>query len=188
MQRQLMLRRLVGAIAIVALLLVFVGTQDRGAVSAAWAETPGLTTSFQATENEGASEVLEAENSEAVINQSLGISNNAVDVYVLRCNTTVAGQAARAAVVDLGGVDGRRFYVHLTRQATGRTAKATAADGGLSGTATVATGGAGSLHFVVVGKDRAGSLLTPSEAYRVGADCIAGGIVRSHSLFLIQNQ
>ena len=115
--------------------------------------------------------------------QTLGLSTNAVDVYLLRCNGTFIGQIARAQVRDLGGIDGRRFYVQLTRRANGRTSKSTAIDGGLSGVAAVATGGAGSDHFVIVGKDRAGV-----EPYRLGADCFAGGVVRPHTLLLIQNQ
>jgi hypothetical protein len=127
----------------------------------------------------------QAGNTEAqvALNQVLGLSVNAVDVYLLRCTGNFAGQVARAQVRDLGGVDGRRFDVSLTRRATGRTSKATAPDGGTSGIAAVATGGAGSDHFVIVGKDRAGI-----EPYRVGADCVAGGFVRPHILFFIQNQ
>src|SRR5262245_25595201 len=115
--------------------------------------------------------------------QTLGLSINAVDVYLLRCNGTFLGQIARAQVRDLGGIDGQRFYVQVTRRANGRTSKSTAVDGGLSGFASVATGGAGSDHFVIVGKDRAGL-----EPYRLGADCSAGGVVRPHTLVLIQNQ
>jgi hypothetical protein len=122
-----------------------------------------------------------------ILSESVGLSINAVDVYLLRCTTTPFGfvQFARARVGDNGGVDGRRIYLQLTRKATGRTSKVTAPDGGLSGLAAVVTGGAGSDHFIVVGKDRASSV---AETYTIGADCIAGGLLRPHTLVLIQNQ
>jgi hypothetical protein len=127
---------------------------------------------------------------QAVAAQALTVQSvNGVDVWVLRCTTTPIGvvQIARARVADGGGVDGRRIYLHLTRQLTGRTGKTVARDGGVSLFTSVATGGAGSAHFVQVSKDRTGLLGVP-EPYRLQAECIAGGIVRPHTLVLVQNQ
>lgn len=127
---------------------------------------------------------------QAIVSGTLGVSVNAVDVWGLRCTTTPFGfaQFVRARVADAGGVDGRRIYLHLTRQLSGRTTKTVAPDGGTSlFTVVLATGGAGSLHFVQVSKDRTGAIGT-LEPYRLQAECVAGGIVRPHILFLIQNQ
>ena len=122
-------------------------------------------------------------------------SVNAVDVWRLTCTSTpfLAAQTARARVLDRGGADGRRIYLHLTRTFNGRTAKTTAPDGtGLfSPLASVATGGAGSVHYVQVSKDRTGATVLGipiAEPYTLQADCIAGGIVRPHILTLVQNQ
>ena len=141
---------------------------------------------------EGSQESAPTEAAELFANQALtGASVNAVDVWVLRCTTTPLGfaQVARARVRDNGGVDGRRLYVHITRQFNGRTAKTVAGDGAVvfPAFATVLTGGAGSAHFIVVSKDRTGVAGVP-EPYLLQADCIAGGVVRPHTLGLIQNQ
>ena len=118
-----------------------------------------------------------------LLNQSLGASADAVDVYLLTCTGNFAGQKARAAVLDIGGFDGRRFYVQLTRTATGQTSKRTAPDGALSLLAAVIGGGAGSTHFVFVGKDRPGA-----EPYNLGAGCVVGGGLTPHTLVRLQNQ
>ena len=126
---------------------------------------------------------------QAIASQTLGVSVNAVDVWLLRCTTTPSGvtQFARARVFDAGGVDGRRIYLHLTRQLNGRTGKTVAPDGGTSAFTTIPTGGAGSAHFVQVSKDRVGAAGV-LEPYRLQAECIAGGVVRPHTLVLVQNQ
>ena len=116
-------------------------------------------------------------------------SVNGVDVWRLTCTTTPFGlvQSVRARVRDGGGVDGRRIYLHITRQLTGRTEKTTAPDGGLSGFVGFATGGFGSVHFVQVSKDRTGAdfLGIPiPEPYTLQAECITGAIVRPHTLVL----
>jgi hypothetical protein len=116
-------------------------------------------------------------------------SVNGVDVWRLTCLTTPLGvvQSVRARVLDRGGVDGRRIYLHITRQLTGRTEKATAPDGGLSGFVGLTTGGAGSVHFVQVSKDRTGQTIFGipiPEPYTLQAECIAGGFVRPHVLVL----
>lgn len=126
---------------------------------------------------------------QAIVSGSLGVSVNAVDVWLLRCTTTPFGftQFARARVADAGGIDGRRIYLHLTRQASGRTAKTVAPDGGTSLFTSIVVGGAGSVSFVQVSKDRTGAAGVV-EPYRLQAECIAGGVVRPHTLSLIQNQ
>jgi hypothetical protein len=116
-------------------------------------------------------------------------SVNGVDVWRLTCTTTPFGfaQSVRARIADRGGVDGRRIYLHITRQLTGRTEKTTAADGGTSGFVGLVTGGAGSVHFIAVSKDRTGATLLGvpiPEPYTLQAECIAGGVVRPHALVL----
>jgi hypothetical protein len=117
------------------------------------------------------------------------VSVNGVDVWRLTCTTTPFGfvQSVRARVTDGGGIDGRRIYLHITRQLTGRTEKATAADGGSSAFVGFATGGAGSVHFVQVSKDATGATVLGipiPEPYTLQAECIAGGFVRPHTLAL----
>src|SRR5262245_38344 len=83
---------------------------------------------------------LQENQAEDVVAQLLGpedlrlTSVNGVDVWRLTCTTTPCGlaQSVRARVQDGGGIDGRRIYLHITRQLTGRTEKATAVDGGFS--------------------------------------------------------
>ena len=116
-------------------------------------------------------------------------SVNGVDVWRLTCFTTPLGfvQSVRARVLDRGGADGRRIYLHITRQLTGRTEKTTAPDGGLSAFVGLTTGGAGSVHFVQVSKDRTGAAvfgIPIPEPYTLQAECVAGGIVRPHTLVL----
>jgi hypothetical protein len=120
-------------------------------------------------------------------------SRNAVEVWRLTCTTTpfLVAQVARARIRDNGGADGRRLYFHLTRQTTGATVKTTAPDGGLSAFAAVGSGGAGSVYFIEVSKDRDGATVLGvpvPEPYILQAECIAGGIVRPHALVLIQNR
>ena len=134
---------------------------------------------------------------QAIVFPSLtNTSVNAVEVWRLTCTTTpfLFPQSARARLADRGGADGRRLYLHLTRQTTGATAKTTAADvspGVFSPFASVGFGGAGSVYFIQVSKDRTGATVLGipiAEPYTLQADCIAGGIVRPHLLTLIQNR
>jgi hypothetical protein len=116
-------------------------------------------------------------------------SVNGVDVWRLTCTTTPFGfvQSVRARVQDGGGIDGRRIYLHITRQLTGRTEKTTAPDGGISGFVGFATGGAGAVHFIQVSKDRTGASLLGvqiPEPDTQQAECITGAIVRPHTLVL----
>ena len=116
-------------------------------------------------------------------------SVNGVDVWRLTCTTTPVGvvQSVRARIQDGGGADGRHIYLHITRQLTGRTEKTTAPDGGLSGFVGFATGGAGSVHFVQVSKDRVGASflgIPIPEPYTLQAECITGAFVLPHTLVL----
>jgi len=137
---------------------------------------------------------IESETPEATVLASLtGTSRNNVEVWRLTCTTTpfLVTQVARARIRDRGGADGRRLYFHLKRQTTGATVKTTAPDGGLSGFVSVGSGGAGSVYFVEVSKDRDGAILLGipiSEPYTLQAECIAGGVVRPSVLTLIQNR
>lgn len=123
------------------------------------------------------------------VSQSLGVSINAVDVWRLTCAPTLIAQSARARVVDRGGLDNRRIYLHLKRQSTGITAKTVAPDGTgfFSGFASIAMGSGGAA-FIEVSKDRTGAPLI-SEPYTLQAECrtfLGGAVV--HTLGLVQNQ
>jgi hypothetical protein len=120
-------------------------------------------------------------------------SRNAVEVWRLTCTSTPLffAQVARARISDRGGADGRLLYFHLKRQTTGATVKATAPDGGTSAFVSVGSGGAGSVYFIEVSKDRNGAVVLGipiAEPYTLQAECFAGGIVRPHTLVLSQNR
>jgi hypothetical protein len=131
---------------------------------------------------------------ETIVFPSLtGTSRNNVEVWRMTCTTTpfLVTQVARARITDRGGFDGRRLYFHLKRQTTGLTVKTTAPDGGTSGFVSVGSGGAGSVYFIEVSKDRDGAVVLGipiAEPYTLQAECIAGGIVRPSLLALIQNR
>jgi hypothetical protein len=131
---------------------------------------------------------------DAVVFPSLtGASRENVEVWRLTCTTTPLGfvQTARARIVDRGGADGRLLYFHLTRTTTGATGKRTAPDGGISAFVSVGSGGAGSSYLIQVSKDRNAQIvlgLPIAEPYTLQAECIAGGLVRPHTLALIQNR
>jgi hypothetical protein len=115
--------------------------------------------------------------------QYLETSVESVDVWLLRCTSTIYGQVVRAQVRDLGGVDNRRFYVYLTKTLTRETLKRTAPDGGTSSSAILGGNPVRSINFVVVGKDRAGV-----EAYQLYAECRTQYGIYPHTLTLLQNQ
>ena len=131
---------------------------------------------------------------EAVVFPSLtAASRENVEVWRLTCLTTPLGfaQVARARIQDRGGADGRLLYFHLTRTTTGATVKRTAPDGGLSTFVAVGSGGAGSSYWIAVSKDRNAQVVLGvpvREPYALQAECIAGGVVRPHTLTLIQNR
>jgi hypothetical protein len=170
------------ALAVTGLLLASPGggvlAQEAPAVSAQ--EAPAVST--------------ESDVPETIVFPSLtGTSRNNVEVWRMTCTTTpfLVTQVARARITDRGGFDGRRLYFHLKRQTTGLTVKTTAPDGGTSGFVSVGSGGAGSVYFIEVSKDRDGAVVLGipiAEPYTLQAECIAGGIVRPSLLALIQNR
>lgn len=176
------------ALAVAGLLLVSPG----GGVLAQ--EAPAVSTGSDVLAQEAPAVSTESDAPEAIVLASLtGASRNNVEVWRLRCSTTplVFTQVARARIIDRGGNDGRRLYFHLKRQTTGATVKTTAPDGGVSGFVSVGSGGAGSVYFIEVSKDRDGLVVlgTPiAEPYTLQAECFAGGIVRASTLVLIQNR
>jgi hypothetical protein len=126
-----------------------------------------------------------------VLGSLTAASRENVEVWRLRCTTSPAGQVARARIRDRGGADGRLLYFHLTRTANWATVKRTAPDGGLSTFVSGGSGAAGSTFIIGVSKDRnaqigiAGPIAEP---YTLQAECFAGGIVRPHTLVLLQNR
>lgn len=120
-------------------------------------------------------------------------SRENVEVWRLTCTTTPVGvaQVARARITDRGGADARLLYFHLTRTTTGATVKRTAPDGGTSSFVSVGSGGAGSTYRIAVSKDRNALVVLGfpiAEPYTLRAECLAGGIVRPHTLVLLQNR
>lgn len=174
------------ALAVAGLLLVSPG----GGVLAQ--QAPAVSTESDVLAQEAVN--TETDVPEAIVLASLtGSSRNNVEVWRLTCTTTpfLLTQVARARITDRGGFDGRRLYFHLKRQTTGFTAKTTAPDGGTSGFVSVGSGGAGSVYFIEVSKDRDGAVVLGipiAEPYTLQAECIAGGIVRPSLLALIQNR
>ena len=171
------------ALAVAGLLLVSPG----GGVLAQ--EAPAVSTESDVQAQEAPAVSTESDAPEATVLASLtGESRNNVEVWRLRCTTTpLFVQVARARIRDRGGFDGRRLYFHLKRQTTGATVKTTAPDGGLSGFVSVGSGGANSVYFIEVSKDRDGAAGV-AEPYTLQAECIAGGVVRPSLLTLIQNR
>jgi hypothetical protein len=175
------------AVAVAGLLLVSPG----GGVLAQ--QAPAVSTESDVLAQEAPAVSTESDAPEAIVLGTLTLgSRNHVEVWRLRCATTPPFvQVARARIRDRGGFDGRRLYFHLKRQTTGATVKTTAPDGGISGFVSVGSGGAGSVYFIEVSKDRDGAVVLGipiPEPYTLQAECIAGGVVRPHLLALIQNR
>jgi hypothetical protein len=124
----------------------------------------------------------------ATKSQSLGTSENAVDVWFLTCTNAVLGHQARVNVRDTGGVDGTRIYLHLGNTALSSTfhftRKTTAPDGGTS--STVVSTDVGLFYLITVGR-HVGS--GTSETYSLKAWCTStSGTTAPHTLTLLQSQ
>ncbi|HEX2341925.1 MAG TPA: hypothetical protein VHI98_15730 [Vicinamibacterales bacterium] len=111
----------------------------------------------------------------------LGPAATATDVWSLQCG--LGTSRARADVLDLGGVDGRRFIVTLT-DSHGRAVSRTGNDGGASSLDILLSSGPGN-YLVYVSKTSAGTF----ENYNsiVHCETSIGGAV-AHNIMLVQNQ
>jgi len=114
------------------------------------------------------------------LNNSIGVSTLATDVYALQCGPGT--NRAQADVLDLGGVDGRRFTVTLS-SGLGPSVSVTGPDGGLS---TLLTLFSGPGQFQVTVSKTGGGFV---EVYNSVVHCLNSiGGHPTQSVIVVQNQ
>jgi hypothetical protein len=117
-------------------------------------------------------------------NSTLGILATATDVWSLQCGIVLGATVrARADVLDLGGVDGRRFVVTLA-DSHGRATSITGNDGGVSSPDILLASGPGN-YLMTISKTSGGTIETYNSILH--CETTLGGVV-PHNIMLVQNQ